>query len=368
MSSSRESIRLALCDEHIKLGAKMVDFGGFFMPLQYPKGIVVEHNAVRNNVGVFDVSHMGEFEVTGEDALSWVAKMTTNNAEALKVNQVQYSAMCYPDGGFVDDLLVYRLNEKVMLVVNASNAKKDFTWLKQHLPDQGVVLTDVSNKITLLAIQGPNSAKLVQKLTDIDVSTIEYYWFQTGKIAGIEGIVSRTGYTGELGYEIYFPVEHSKHVWNELWKYGIEFDLEPIGLGARDSLRLEMKYALYGHEIDAYHDPIEANLSWIVKLSKKDFIGKDAILKTKLEEPIRFNVPFVMNVKSIPRQGMMVQDRNGNLIGSVTSGMWSPSLDKGIGTAYVKVGEQSVGNEIFIVIRDKNVSAQIIEPPFYKKP
>lgn len=367
MSSSSNLIRLALCDEHIKMGAKMVDFNGFLMPLHYKKGIIYEHQSVRSNVGVFDVSHMGEFVVTGEDALKWVSSMTTNNAESLKVNQVQYSAMCYPDGGFVDDLLVYRLEDRVMLVVNAANTEKDFTWLKHHLPNSGVTLKNISEQITLLAVQGPNSRELVQKLTDINVSEIEYYWCKPAKICDVQGIISRTGYTGELGYELYIPVEHSVMVWNELWRIGKDFNLEPVGLGARDSLRLEMKYALYGHEIDADHNPIEANLSWIVKFNKPYFIGKDAILKAKLEKPKQYNVPFIMTDKAIPRQGMQVVNSKNENIGIVTSGMWSPSLDKGIGTAYIKSGEHVVNNQIFIQIREKATPAIIVEPPFYRK-
>ncbi|MCX7835360.1 MAG: glycine cleavage system aminomethyltransferase GcvT [bacterium] len=367
MSKQNQLVRLALCDEHIRMGAKMVDFSGFYMPLHYQKGIIYEHQAVRQNVGVFDVSHMGEFEVTGENALSWVSYMTTNNAETLHVNQVQYSAMCYQDGGFVDDLLVYRLEDRVMLVVNASNTKKDFLWLKHHLPKSGVELKDVSSSITLLAIQGPKSKELVQKLTPINVEEIGYYWCKPAEICGVKGIISRTGYTGELGYELYIPVEQSIHVWNELWKIGKAFDLEPVGLGARDSLRLEMKFALYGHEIDAEHNPIEANLGWIVKMDKTNFIGKDAILKAKLELPKRYNVPFVMKDKAIPRQGMKVVNSSNTEIGIVTSGMWSPSLDKGIGTAYVRNGEHTVDHQIFIQIRDKAQPATIVEPPFYRK-
>jgi len=257
MSNHGEPIKLALSEQHTALGGKMVDFAGFLMPVNYAKGILSEHHAVRKGVGVFDVSHMGEFEVTGPKALSWVNSMVTNNAETLGLNQVMYSGLCYPDGGFVDDLLVYRLADKVMLVVNASNIKKDFAWLKAHVPAEGVKLVDKSDTFSLLAVQGPKAAELVQKFTDVKVSDIKYYWCQPGKIAGITGIVSRTGYTGELGYELYIPVEHTMTVWNELWKHGKVMGLEPIGLGARDSLRLEMKFALYGHEIDASHNPIE---------------------------------------------------------------------------------------------------------------
>ncbi len=367
MTNHGEPRRLALADQHIALGGKMVDFAGFLMPVNYSKGILAEHHAVRKGVGVFDVSHMGEFIVTGPKALQWVNSMVTNNAEGLGLNQVMYSGLCYPDGGFVDDLLVYRLADRVMLVVNASNIKKDFAWLKAHVPADGVKLEDKSDTYTLLAVQGPKSAELVQKLTDVDVPSIKYYWCQPGQIAGIPGIVSRTGYTGELGYELYFPVEHSLKVWNELWKYGKDFGLEPIGLGARDSLRLEMKFALYGHEIDAYHNPIEAGLSWIVKLNKGDFTGRDAILKAKLEVTPRTNVGFIVEGRAVPRQAMEIRNKAGMTIGITTSGMWSPTLDKGIGTGYVTIDESAIGNEIQIVVRDRAIKATVVEVPFVKK-
>ncbi|MDK9700321.1 MAG: glycine cleavage system aminomethyltransferase GcvT [bacterium] len=364
MSSNGQPKKLALCDQHIALGGKMVDFAGYLMPVSYPKGIIAEHHAVRNNVGVFDVSHMGEFEVTGPDALSWVNSMVTNDAEKLGLNQVMYSGLCYPDGGFVDDLLVYRLADKVMLVVNASNIKKDFAWLKAHVPATGVTFVDKSDDFTLLAVQGPRAGELVQKLTNVDVKQIKYYWCQPGKIAGIDGIVSRTGYTGEYGFELYFPVEHSLLVWNELWKYGKDFGLEPIGLGARDSLRLEMKLALYGHEIDADHNPIEAGLSWIVKLSKPNFYGRDSMLKAKLEGTPRFNVGFMVEGRAVPRPGMVIRCKDGETIGVVTSGTWSPTLDKGIGTGYVAMDDSPVGTEIQIVIRDRVVKATVVKTPF----
>ena len=360
-----ENKKTGLYDVHANLNAKIVPFAGYLMPIQY-SSIISEHKRVRSTVGVFDVSHMGEFMVSGPNALEFLNKVTINNVAKLEVNQVQYSAMCYPDGGIVDDLLVYRKADHFMIVVNASNLEKDFNWMQENLID-GATLENVSDEITLLAIQGRNAIETLQKLTKVDLSSIKYYWFAEGELAGVQMGIYRTGYTGEDGFEIGFPVQHSEKVWNAVFDAGAEFDIEPVGLGARDSLRLEMKYCLYGNDIDQTTHPLEAGLGWITKLKKGDFIARDVLLKAKEEGLKRKLIGFEVEGKAIPRHGYDIT-KDGQKVGHVTSGMFSPSLSKGIGMGYVPVDLAAIDSTFDVSIRNQAVPAKVVETPFYKRP
>jgi aminomethyltransferase len=356
---------------HKAFGAKLIGFGGYEMPVQYD-GILAEHHAVRRSVGVFDVSHMGEFEVSGAGATDFLQRLTTNDLAQLADGKAQYSAMLYenqhdfPDGGIVDDLIIYRLSPtRYFLIVNASNIDKDFAWLQQHQPES-VELFNRSDELSLLAIQGKNAEATLQKLTALNLAQIPYYHFAHGKLADAEMMISRTGYTGEDGFEICFPNEFAEPVWNAIFESGKAFDIKPIGLGARDTLRLEMGYSLYGHEIDHTTNPIEAGLGWIAKLSKGDFLGKSACLQAK-NSPARKLVGFVLKSKLIARQGFEILNRKGDAIGKVCSGTLSPSLEKPIGTGYVSISEAQIGASIFIRIRGELIEAEIVKPPFLKK-
>jgi len=351
---------------HKKLGAKIVEFAGFYMPIQY-EGIISEHKKVRESVGVFDVTHMGEIEIKGKNALSFIQKITTNDASKLIEGKVQYSSMCYPDGGIVDDLLVYHCGSYYMLVVNASNKDKDFNWMLENKIDD-VEIIDKSDEVSLLAVQGPNSLKVVQKIVDVDITDLKYYHFLRGKVAGIPAIISRTGYTGELGFELYFDssLESAEKIWNALFDVGKEFNIAPIGLGARDTLRLEMGMCLYGNDIDNTTNPLEAGLGWITKLDKGDFIGKDVLLKVKSEGLKRKLVGFTINDKLVPRHGYDI-NVNGIKVGNVTSGTFSPILNYSIGMGYVNIEYADEGKNIDIIIRNKPVKATITKPPFIKK-
>ncbi len=351
---------------HKELGAKMVEFAGYEMPVQY-HSIIEEHLAVRNSVGVFDVSHMGEVIVKGEGALDFVQKITTNNAAKLTPGKVQYSAMCYENGGIVDDLLVYRLAEdEFMLVINASNIEKDFNWMLEN-KTENAELTNASDEYSLLAVQGPNSRATLEKLLDEPLE-IEFYRFTYGKIAGVEMLISRTGYTGELGYELYFKgdEEDARNVWNAVFEAGEEFDIKPAGLGARDTLRLEMGYCLYGNDIDETTNPLEAGLGWITKFKKGDFIGRDALLKVKEEGLKRKLVPMIFNERAFPRHGYELI-KNGATIGAITSGTVSPVLNKPIALGYVAMEYAKEGEEIFAKIRNKEIPAVITKLPFVEK-
>jgi len=351
-------------DIHRTLGAKMVEFAGYIMPIQYA-GILQEHRRVRSSVGLFDVSHMGEFFITGENALAFLQKITINDVSALQINQVQYSAMCYDDGGIVDDLLVYRLPDQYMVVVNASNLDKDWQWMQAHVP-KNVTLTNRSDELSLLALQGPRAEDTLKKLTDVPLQDIPFYWLRQGAVDGVDMIVSRTGYTGEPGFELCFPREFSEQIWNAIMAAGAEFDIEPVGLGARDTLRLEMKYCLYGNDIDHTTNPIEAGLGWITKINKGDFIGKPVIQRAKEKGVARKLIAFELEQKGFPRHGYKIlQDEKE--IGRVTSGAFSPSLEKGIGMGYVITAASKVGTLIDIEIRGKQTPARVIKPPFYKK-
>ncbi len=357
----------ALYDVHTRLGAKMVEFAGYMMPISY-RGIVAEHQAVRERVGLFDVSHMGEVYVTGPRALAFVQSITVNDASTLADGQAQYSAMCTEDGGIVDDLLVYRIDpEFYMLVINASNIEMDFAWMRRHAID-GAELRNVSDDVTLIAIQGPKSIETLKKVTPVDLEAIDYYHFVRGTVAGVEGIISRTGYTGEVGFELYLPGDEasSTTVWNALMQAGEEFGIEPAGLGARDTLRMEMGYCLYGNDIDATTNTIEAGLGWITKLDKGEFVGHDALARVKEEKPSRRLVGFEMNERGIPRQGYAIL-ADGEEVGVVTSGTQSPTLGHGIGLGYVRTGFNKAGTAVAIRIRDKEIPATVVRPPMLKR-
>jgi aminomethyltransferase len=354
-------------NKHVQNGAKVVPFAGFEMPIQY-SGIIDEVKAVRNSVGVFDVTHMGEIEVSGKDALAFVQKITTNDASKLTVGKVQYSAMCYNDGGIVDDLLVYKLDNHFMLVVNASNKEKDFNWMKENITGN-VKLIDKSDDFSLLAVQGPDSLRTLQKLTDVDLSQIKYYSFIRGKLAGVDMIISRTGYTGELGMELYFTsdIATSEMVWNEIFKSGNEFGIKPVGLGARDTLRLEMGFCLYGNDIDQTTNPLEAGLGWITKLNKDSFNSKEKLMKVQSEGLTRKLVGFKMTDNKIfPRHGYEIQS-NGRKVGVVTSGTFSPTLEIGLGMGYVEFEKAQTGERVDIIVRDKKAGATIVKLPFINK-
>ena len=356
---------VALSAIHNELNAKMVPFAGYNMPVSY-EGVNIEHQTVREKLGVFDVSHMGEFLISGENALKLIQKISSNDASKLTDGKAQYSTMPNEDGGIVDDLIIYRLEaDKYLLVVNASNIDKDWNWISQH-NDVDATMRDISDELSLLAIQGPKAAEAMQSLTSIDLQNMKFYTFEVGTFAGVEKvIVSATGYTGSGGFEIYFKNEDAPQIWAAVMEAGEEFGIKPIGLAARDTLRLEMGYSLYGNDIDDTTSPIEAGLGWITKFSK-DFINSEALKKQKEEGPKRKLVAFEMDERAVPRQGYDIVDENGKKIGEVTSGTMSPSLEKGIGLGYVPVEVAGVGNKISIQIRKKAVQATQVKLPFYK--
>ncbi len=355
--------KTALYNKHVTLGGKMVPFAGFIMPVQY-SGILDEHMTVRTRVGVFDVSHMGEFEFRGADAEKFLNYMTTNNVARLEPGGIQYSAMLYDDGGVVDDLLVYLFEDHYLTVVNAANLDKDFDWLKSHL-EGDVELKDVSDQTTLLAIQGPKAVELIKELTDTRLDEIDYYNFRLGLVAGVDAVISRTGYTGEDGFELYIDRVDSEQLWDAVFEAGEEFGVKPIGLGARDSLRLEACYNLYGNDMDQTTNPIEAGLGWIVKSKKKGgFIGKEPVLKAR-EGTSRKLAGFVLNQKGIARHDAEVYFKDAK-VGYVTSGGFSPMLKKAIGLAYIDKPHHEVGTEIEIDLRGRRLKAGIVPTPFYK--
>jgi len=355
----------ALTDKHVQLGAKMVPFAGYNMPVQYA-GINVEHETVRKGVGVFDVSHMGEFILKGEKALDLIQRVSSNDASKLYDGKVQYSCLPNEDGGIVDDLLVYRIDEKTyMLVVNASNIEKDWNWISKF-NTEGVEMKDISERTALLAIQGPKAADALQSLTDIDLGSMEYYTFKKGNFAGIDNVLlSATGYTGAGGFEIYVDNKDAEKLWNAVFEAGAAFGIKPIGLGARDTLRLEMGFCLYGNDIDDATSPLEAGLGWVTKFSK-DFTNSAALQQQKKDGTKRKLVGFEMIDRGIPRHDYEIVDADGNTVGKVTSGTQSPSLQKAIGMGYVNNEFAKEGSEIFINIRDNKVKAKVVKPPFYK--
>ncbi len=363
--------RTALDTVHINLGAKMVDFAGYNMPVQY-SGIIEEHMNVRNNVGVFDVSHMGEFIVKGKDALSFLQKVTSNDVSKLEIGQVQYSCFPNKDGGIVDDLLVYRLSEDkcsegekaFMLVVNASNIEKDWNWLQKN-KEGDVHMTDISEQTGLLAVQGPKAVDVLSQLTDLDLKGMKYYHFDKGVIAGLENVlISATGYTGAGGFEIYIDNSKIEELWNAIFEAGKSTDIKPVGLGCRDTLRLEKGFCLYGHEIDDTTSPLEAGLGWITKLNKGDFNSSEIFQKQKKDGVVKKLVAFTMNDRRVPRQGYEIVDSSENVIGNVTSGGLSPCLEKNIGMGYVPAALAKVGNTIGIRFGKKVLEAEVVPLPF----
>ena len=356
----------ALVNKHIALGAKMVPFAGYNMPVQY-EGVNAEHEIVRSAVGVFDVSHMGEFLLTGENALALIQKVTTNDASTLTIGRAQYSCLPNGKGGIVDDLIIYRMKEEqYLLVVNASNIEKDWNWIASH-NDLGVEMKNLSDDYSLLAIQGPKAVEAMQTLTSIDLSTINYYHFEVADFAGIEHvIISATGYTGSGGFEIYCKNSEVEQVWDRVFEAGAAFGIKPIGLAARDTLRLEMGFCLYGNDIDDTTSPIEAGLGWITKFTK-DFTDA-SLLKAQKENGVsRKLIAFEMVDRGIPRHDYRILDLEGNEIGKVTSGTMSPSMKVAIGLGYVETSFANLETEIAIEIRDKGVKAKIVKLPFYKK-
>ncbi|MDZ4722716.1 MAG: glycine cleavage system aminomethyltransferase GcvT [candidate division Zixibacteria bacterium] len=363
MITALEARKTPFYDFHISTGAKMVNFAGYLMPIQYSKGMTAEHLAVRQNIGLFDLSHMGEFEVTGSDALEFLQKTTTNNVSSLTPGKIQYSCMTYPDGGIVDDLLVYRLQDRFFLVVNASNIDKDYAWLDSHRFGN-VKLVNLSDELGLLAIQGPNAQKLMSELTDYPLDEMGYYTCARDRVGGVNLLFSRTGYTGEDGFELYIPSNDAKTVMGAVLSAGTKHGLELIGLGARDSLRLEMKMSLYGNDIDQTTTPVEAGLSWIVDF-EKEFIAKNILVKQRDEKPKRRLVCLEMEGKVFPRHGYDIID-SGRVIGTVTSGTFSPSLQKPIALGYVPLEKSKIGSKVGIAIRSSAYEATVVKPPFYK--
>jgi aminomethyltransferase len=357
---------IALQNKHISLGAKMIEFAGYNMPVSYT-GLNDEHATVRNAVGVFDVSHMGEFILKGDNALDLIQRVTSNDAAVLTDGKAQYSCLPNGKGGIVDDLLVYRIDEKTyMLVVNASNIDKDWNWISSH-NTKNVDMKNISDKTSLLAVQGPKAIDTLQKLTSVKLADIPYYSFTKGTFCGCENVViSNTGYTGAGGFELYFDNEHADKIWDAVFEAGKEFGIKPIGLGARDTLRLEMGFCLYGNDIDDTTSPLEAGLGWITKFTK-DFTDKDFLLAQKEKGLTKKLVGFEMIDRGIPRHGYPIVDAAGNNIGVVTSGTQSPTLNKAIGMGYVTTALAKADTEIYVQIRDKNIKAVVTKIPFLKK-
>lgn len=357
--------KTSLLEEHRALGAKVVPFAGYEMPVLYTSA-VEEHLAVRKNVGLFDVSHMGEFFVTGPDALPFLQRLTCNNVARLADGQVHYSGLMYPEGTFVDDLLVYRFNEnKFMLCVNAANRPKDLEWILSHRQGD-VEVKDRSDEYTQIAIQGPKALATLQPLVDVNLDEIKYYWFVEGKVDGVDAIISRTGYTGEDGFEIYLANGPAPRIWKRLLETGRPHEVKPCGLAARNTLRLEAKMALYGNDIDGTTNVLEADLGWICKLKKGEFIGRDTLLEVKEKGLTRKLVGFVMTGRGIAREHYPVHI-DGKKVSEVSSGSYAPYLEKSIGLAYLPIDKCDVGQSIQIEIRGKMVDAEVVPTPFYKR-
>jgi aminomethyltransferase len=367
MDTAQDTLKnTALTGVHQQLNAKMVPFAGYLMPVQY-EGINIEHDTVRNAVGVFDVSHMGEFILKGEGALDLIQRVTSNDASKLTPGKAQYSCLPNNTGGIVDDLIVYYLEDgHWMLVVNASNIEKDWNWIQQHNTGN-VEMHNISDKTSLLAVQGPHATAVIQKLTSVDLAAIPYYSFMKGEVAGCKNVlISNTGYTGAGGFELYFENQYADIMWNALFEAGKEFGIKPAGLGCRDTLRLEMAFCLYGNDIDDTTSPLEAGLGWITKFTK-DFTNSTALKAQKEAGVSRKLVGFEMIDRGIPRHGYEIADAAGNIIGVVTSGTQSPSLQKAIGLGYVQKAHTAEGSDIYIKIRDKAIKASVVKTPFLKK-
>jgi len=357
--------RTPLYEIHRQMGARIVPFAGWEMPVQYGS-ILEEHRAVRSRAGLFDISHMGQIELRGPDAFAFVQYLTTNDASRLSIGQVQYSALCYENGTFVDDITVYRLGQDhFMLTVNAANIEKDDEWIRSHVRGD-VEVKNVSDETTLLALQGPKALTILQRLTPVDLSAIRYYWFTRGLVLGFPALVSRTGYTGEDGFEIYLENAAAEPVWHRILEGGQDLGILPVGLGARDTLRMEARMALYGNDIDDEHTALEADLGWIVKFEKGEFIGREALLKQKEMGIHRKLVGFEMIGRGVARPHYKIFQA-GKEIGQVTSGGYAPWLDKNIGLGYIPVEFANVGTELDILIREKLVPARVVPTPFYKR-
>lgn len=365
MSAAGPLKRTPLFEVHRQLGARMVPFGGWEMPVQYA-GILEEHRAVREQAGLFDVSHMGEIEITGPGALEAIQHLTPNDASRLSVGEVQYSALTTPEGTFVDDITVYKFtDDRYWLTVNAANIEKDFIWIREHVIS-GAEVRNISDDMALLALQGPRAQEILEKLTSVELGTLRYFRFVEGQVIGIDGWISRTGYTGEDGFEIYIPPQHVATLWNALLEAGAPAGLQPCGLGVRDTLRLEAKMALYGQDIDDRHTVLEADLGWIVKLEKGEFIGREALARQKTDGISRKLVGFEMLGRGIARPHYAIVGGR-TPIGEVTSGGPAPSLGKNIGLGYVAVQYAAIGTEFDIMIRGQTVAARVVRTPFYKR-
>jgi aminomethyltransferase len=357
-----------LYEQHHELGARLVEFGGWEMPVQYTS-ILAEHEAVRTRAGLFDVSHMGEFKVEGRDAQAFLQYLVPNDVSRLAIHQALYTQLCLPNGNVIDDLLIYRLAEQhYMLVVNAGNIASDFAWIKEQTTShfQDVVVSDQSETTGLLALQGPLAEEILQSLTEIDLKSIRYYYSMAGLVAGINSIVSRTGYTGEDGFEIYCSPADIVKLWQNLLAIGRPRGLLPVGLGARDTLRLEAGYCLYGHELDEQTNPLEARLDWTVKFNRGTFIGRDALIKVKEQGPERLLVGIELLDPGVPRSGYALYEQD-QQIGNLTSGAPGPTIHKNIGMGYVRAAYATVGRQVQVDIRGKRVRAQIVALPFYKR-
>lgn len=378
-SSSVEGVRMlkrtALFEEHQRLSGRLIDFGGWELPVQY-SGVMDEHLTCRAHVGIFDVSHMGEIHVQGSDSESFLNYLVTQNVSKLSIGQAQYTLMCHDSGGIVDDLVIYkRAPDSYLLVVNASNIEKDFQHIIQ-VKDQisskypQLTITNESQNFSQIAIQGRNSASLLSKLTSLSFHNLRTYWFiETTLLSGIPALIGRTGYTGEDGFEIYLPWEKGPELWRALLEVGSSLGIKPCGLGARDTLRLEMKYPLYGHELTNQTNPFEAGLEWVVKLSKPDFVGRNSLIQVRSNGIQRSLVGFKMNSHGIPRQGYSIWDSEMKTqIGEVTSGTQSPSLREAIGIGYIRSTDIKEGSKIFVRIRNSLIPAEIVSTPFYKRP
>ncbi len=363
---SEENLRRTpLYDLHREAGGKMVPFAGWEMPVQYT-GLIEEHTAVRQRAGLFDVSHMGEVRVDGAGATAFLDALTPNHVAKLAVGRAHYSGLLNESGTYIDDLLIYRLGEEsYLVVVNASNADRDFAWIAERAPT-GVAVENVSDAYALLALQGPRAMEILAQLTTTDLSAIRYYGFAFGEVAGTKTLISRTGYTGEDGFELYLPTDGAPAVWRRLFEVGGPLGLLPAGLGARDTLRLEAAMALYGHELNETTTPLEAGLSWVVKIDKGHFVGRDALVAQKARGLARQLVGFEIEGRGIAREGHPVMV-DGAAVGSVTSGTWSPTFQKALGLAYVPVGQASEGTALGIEVRGKLLNARVAKTPFYTR-
>lgn len=358
--------RTKLYQRHIELGGRMVPFAGYELPVQYPTGPLVEHQAVRTAAGVFDIDHMGQFVLSGMDALHFLQFVQVADVGRLAEWEAQYSLLCYEDGSLVDDIFIYRLPEKWLLVVNAANRQKDFAWLQAHTHGFQVELQDISEETYMLAVQGPKAADILNRMTDADLTIVPGRSALQARVAGVDMLIGRTGYTGEDGFELYFPSAEAVPIWDALLAEGRDDRLLPCGLAARDSLRFEACMSLYGHEINATTNPYEARLGWVVSLDKADFLGRNALLKVKLEGSKRLLIAFEMVERSVPREHYEIAHQ-GQVVGHVTSGMKSPTLDKFVGMGYIPRGLHTLNTEIDILIRGKARKAKVCKRPFYQK-